>query len=168
MQIRVLLTIFFLLCLFSPLAGGTGVDSRGVKVTVPDENFRIVSLSPGGTETLHVLGLRDEIVGVSDFCNYPVEFVEDKPKMGGYSTPNIEKIQSVSPHVVLLTTVVPLQIKNQFDRLGIEMFVTEPKSLAQFLTLISQMGKMFGREREARKLVLSICRDILQPLFRGW
>lgn len=159
MPVRVLLTIIFFLSVFSPLAGGTGVDSRGVKVTVPDENVRIVSLSPGGTETLYALGLRDEIVGVSDFCNYPVDFVEGKPKMGGYSSPNIEKIQAVSPHVVLLTTVVPIQVKNQFDRLGIAMFVTEPKSLAQFLTLIAQMGKMFGRDREAQNLVMSMQKE---------
>ena len=159
MPVRVLMTIIFLFCVLSPLMGGTGVDSRGVMVSVPDENVRIVSLSPGGTETLYVLGLGNEIVGVSDFCNYPVDFVEGKPKMGGYSSPNIEKIQSVSPHVVLLTTVVPIQIKNQFDRLGIAMFVTEPKSFAQFLTLIAQMGKMFGRDREAQKLILSMQKE---------
>jgi iron complex transport system substrate-binding protein len=147
------LTALFFFSMFSSLVGGTGVDSRGVKVTVPDEGVRIVSLSPGGTETLYAIGLRDEIVGISDFCNYPVEFVSGKPRMGGYSTPNIEKIEAVSPHIVLLTTVVPLQVKNQFERLGIKMFVTEPRSLAQYFELTAQMGKMFNREKEARLLI---------------
>jgi iron complex transport system substrate-binding protein len=155
-----LLVFVFFILIFSPVAGGTGVDSRGVRVTVPDENVRIVSLSPGGTETLYALGLRDEVVGVSDFCNYPIEFVEGKPRMGGYSTPNIEKIQSVSPHIVLLTTVVPIQVKNQFDRLGIEMFVTEPKSLAQYFELTAQMGKMFNRDREAKMLIVSMQEEV--------
>lgn len=148
-----LLIVSVLFFLYLPLYGGTGVDSRGVSVTVPDENVRIVSLSPGATETLYALGLRDEIVGVSDFCNYPPDFVSKKPGLGGFSTPNLEKIQAVSPHVVILTTVVPIHIKNQFDRLGIAIFVTEPKGFSQLLYLIRQFGKMFNRETEAYMLV---------------
>jgi iron complex transport system substrate-binding protein len=40
------------------------------------------------------------------------------------------------------------------------MFVTEPKSLAQFLTLVAQMGKMFGRDREAQKLIISMQEEV--------
>lgn len=148
-----LLIVSVLFFLYLPLYGGTGVDSRGVSVTVPDKNVRIVSLSPGATETLYALGLRDEIVGVSDFCNYPPDFVSKKQGLGGFSTPNLEKIQAVSPHIVILTTVVPIHIKNQFDRLGIAIFVTEPESFSQLLNLIKQFGKMFNREKEAYMLI---------------
>ncbi len=148
-----LLIVYVLFFLYMPLFGGTGVDSRGVRVTVPDENVRIVSLSPGATETLYVLGLRDEIVGVSDFCNYPPDFVSQKTRMGGFSTPNLEKIQAASPHIVILTTVVPIHIKNQFERLGIAIFVTEPKGFSQLLNLIRQFGKLFNRETEAYMLI---------------
>ncbi|KPJ85581.1 MAG: hypothetical protein AMS17_14140 [Spirochaetes bacterium DG_61] len=155
-SIRAILIVFTLFSSFSLLFGGTAVDSRGVTVRVPDEGVRVVSLSPGATETLYKLGMRDEIVGVSDYCNYPPEFVAVKPKIGGYSTPNLEKIQSLSPHVVLLNTVVPLHIKNQFEMLGIPLFVMEPKSFSDLLAMVEQFGKLFHREEEARACVLNM------------
>lgn len=135
---------------------GTGIDSFGNSVTLPESGFRVVSLSPGATETLYAIGVRDEIVGISDFCNFPPAFVSTKPAMGGYSTPNIEKIQSVSPHVVILTTVVPIHVKNQFDRLGIPIFVSVPKSFHDLLRAVEQYGKLFNREREACALMQNL------------
>jgi len=132
---------------------GTAMDSLGNKVRVPDENVRIVCLSPGALECLYAIGLRDEIVGVSDYCNYPLDFVNTKPKMGGFSTPNIERIQAVLPHVVILTTVIPIQIKNQFDRIGIKLFVSEPKSLNALFESIDQLGRLFNREKESGELI---------------
>lgn len=146
------LIIIFLMSPFNANSG-TGVDSLGNRITVPGGKIRIVSLSPGATETLYLLGLRDEIVGISDFCNYPPEFVSTKPTMGGYSTPNIEKIRSVSPHVVILTTVVPHYLKDQFDKLGIPIFVSVPKSFNELLFSIEQYGKLLGRERDAYGLI---------------
>jgi iron complex transport system substrate-binding protein len=160
---RIASSLLFLIIIFlmSPLGvnPGTGVDSLGNRITVPEGKVRIVSLSPGATETLYLLGLRNEIVGVSDFCNYPPEFVSTKPTMGGYSTPNIEKIRSVSPHVVILTTVVPLYLKDQFDKLGIPIFVSVPKSFNELLVSIEQYGKLFNRERNAYGLIDKLMAD---------
>ncbi|NJM71384.1 MAG: cobalamin-binding protein [Scytonema sp. RU_4_4] len=43
-----------------------------------DSSVRIVSLIPGGTETLAALGLTDAIVGRSHECDYPPE-IQDRP-----------------------------------------------------------------------------------------
>ncbi len=147
----IVIALFFIL--FTPVLAGTGVDSIGNRITVPDKNQRIVSLSPGATETLYALGLKDEIVGVSEFCNYPPDFVTTKPKIGGFSTPNIEKIQAVSPHIVIVTRVVPIQVKYQFEQLDIELFVAEPKSFNALMDTINQFGKLFNREEEAHLLI---------------
>jgi iron complex transport system substrate-binding protein len=40
--------------------------------------MKICSLLPSGTEILYALGLGDQIIGVSDLCDYPPE-VKDKP-----------------------------------------------------------------------------------------
>jgi iron complex transport system substrate-binding protein len=138
---------------------GTGVDSRGEKVTIPSTGARVVSLSPGATETLYELGVRSEIVGVSDFCDYPPAFVGTKARMGGVSTPNIERIQEAKPHAVILTTMVPLSVKAQFDRLGIALFVTEPKSFSQLLRLVEQLGLLLNKKNEARALAVRMSEE---------
>jgi len=135
------------------VSGETGVDSTGNRIILPDKGVRVVSISPGATEILYQLGLRDEIVGISDFCNYPPEFVKRKQRMGGFSTPNLELIQSVSPDLVIVTSVIPIQIKYQFDRLGIQLFVAEPKSFIQLLGLIDEFGKLFSHQKEAHELI---------------
>ena len=45
---------------------------------------RIVSLTPVGTEILFALGQKDNIIGVTNFCDYPPEALK-KPKIGGYA-----------------------------------------------------------------------------------
>ena len=143
----------FLLFLYAPLYAGVGVDSMGNRVQIPDEGARIVSLSPGATEILFELGLDDSIVGVSDFCDYPPEATAGKPKMGGFSTPNIEMIQAQAPHVVVLTKSMPIGLKHQFSRLGIALFVAESKSFEELLRTILELGALTGRVQEAKSIV---------------
>ncbi|UCB46008.1 MAG: ABC transporter substrate-binding protein [Spirochaetota bacterium] len=152
------LTFFLMIFIFIyiPLFSGTGVDSLGNKISIPDEGVKIVSLAPGATEILYELGLQEEIVGISEFCNYPPELVASKPKMGGFSTPDIEKIQAENPDVIILTRTMPIQVKYQFERLGMQLFVAEPKSLNELLKTIIQFGNLFNRVKEAHELVISM------------
>jgi iron complex transport system substrate-binding protein len=150
-KLLIFFTVLIFICI--PLFAGSGVDTLGNKISVPDEGVKIVSLAPGATETLYELGLQEEIVGVSEFCNYPPDFVAGKPKMGGFSTPNIEKIQAADPDVVILTRVAPIQVKYQFDRLGIKIFVDEPKNMNELLETINQFGFLFNRVEQAHALI---------------
>ena len=149
----IVLILFIIPGTFGIILAGTAIDSLGNKITVPDKNLRIVSLSPGSTEILFAIGIRDELVGISDFCNYPPDLIKTKPRMGGFSTPNIEKIESVHPHVVILTTVVPIQVEKQLNRLGIKIFVSEPKSINQLMDNIYQIGKLTNHLENAQKLI---------------
>lgn len=145
--------LIFIFIIYISLFGGTGEDSLGNKISVPDEGVRIVSLAPGATEILYELGLREQIVGISEFCDYPPDFVTSKPRMGGFSTPDIEKVQAENPDVVILTRVMPIQVKYQFDRLGIQLFVAEPKNINELLKTIKQFGYLFNRVNEAHELI---------------
>lgn len=76
----------------------TITDALDNEVTLEAKPERIVSLIPSNTETLFALGLNEEIVGVSDYDNYPEEAME-KEKVGGMEF-NIEQIISLEPDVV--------------------------------------------------------------------
>ena len=149
-------TLLFMFGIMEVLFAGTVTDSLGHRITVPNKNLRIVSLSPGSTEILFAIGIRDELVGISDFCNYPPDLVKTKPRMGGFSTPNIEKIESVHPDVVILTSVVPIQIEKQLKKLGIKIFVAEPNSINQLMDNIYQIGKLTNHLDNAQQLIKSM------------
>jgi len=152
----VTLSVAVFICTAAYCTAGTGTDSLGNRVSIPDAGARVVSLSPGATEILFALGLDEEIVGISDFCDYPPGPVSAKPTMGGFSTPNIEKIQANDPHVLVLTRSMPIELKHQFDRLGISLFVAESKSFESLLLTIVELGKLTGRKDEAVALAGSM------------
>ena len=64
---------------------------------------RIVSTAPSITELLYALGLGDRVVGVTRFCRYPPE-AQLKPKIGDYTSPNLEAIAALKPDLVIIQT----------------------------------------------------------------
>ena len=71
-------------------------DEAGRTIRVPLAPSRIVSLAPSLTETIYALGLRDRLVGDTDYCDYPPD-AQKKPKVGGGINPNLEVIASLHP-----------------------------------------------------------------------
>nr|WP_321267383.1 helical backbone metal receptor [uncultured Sulfurimonas sp.] len=63
-------------------------------------NERILSLSPSLTEIVYALEKGDSLVGTSSYSLYPKE-ARKLPIVGNYSNPNIEKILSLSPTLVV-------------------------------------------------------------------
>ena len=62
---------------------------------------RIVSLTPVGTEILFALGQGDNVIGVTNFCDYPPEALK-KPKIGGYAEVNFETLLSKKADLLVL------------------------------------------------------------------
>ena len=62
---------------------------------------RIVSTAPSITEALFTLGLGPQVVGVSQYCDFPPEVIK-LPKVGTYVKPNIEAIARLAPDLVVL------------------------------------------------------------------
>ncbi len=92
------------------------------------------------------------MVGVTDYCNYPPE-VKQKPSIGGFSNPNIEKVVALSPDLVLAASIHQTGVIPNFEQRGITVFALDPKTLDDVLTAISLVGKITGREKEASRLV---------------
>lgn len=81
---------------------------------------RIVSLSPGLTEILFALGAGSEVVGVTDYCNYPPAALK-RPKVGNGFRPSLEKIVSLRPTLVVGSVEgAEESLKKQLDNLGIK------------------------------------------------
>src|SRR6185295_16919236 len=76
------------------IAPRTFVDDLGRKIFLAKAPTRVISLAPSITEILYAIGLDSEIVGVTEFCDYPPA-AQQKPKIG-YAQPNIEAIVAYS------------------------------------------------------------------------
>jgi iron complex transport system substrate-binding protein len=148
-------TLSILLCLGctqqSPPPGNI-VDGLGRSVTIDKIPQRIVSLAPSNTEILFALGLGDKVVGVTEYCNYPQEAIT-KPKVGGFSNVDIEKVVSIEPDLVLATHIHEKTVIPALEKLGLTVVALTPGSLDEVLDSITLVGKITGQSAEASKLV---------------
>ena len=115
---------------------------------------RIISLIPAVTEILFAIGAGPQIAAVGSFDTYPPE-VRKLPRVGGLLDPDVEKILSVHPDlVVVFSTQTTLQ--QQLQRAGTPLFIYRHSGLADVLTTIREIGARVGRARPAADLARSL------------
>ena len=88
----------------SPSAAAAGpitvTDDSGTEVTLDKAATHIVSLAPANTEIAYAVGAGDKMVAGTSYDDYPAE-AKALPKIGDFANPNVEKIASYSPDLVL-------------------------------------------------------------------
>jgi iron complex transport system substrate-binding protein len=120
---------------------------------------RYISIAPSTTEILFALGLDEEIVGVSTYCNYPLE-AGNKAKIGDFSHPNMEKIISLKPDYVFCTGLEQAPAIREIERMKLNVYVSDPKNIRELLETIIDIGRITGRDAEARELTEKMRGDI--------
>jgi len=126
-------------------------DDLGRLVAINGTPQRIISLAPSNTEILFALGLGDKVVGVTDYCNYPPE-AQQKEKVMGYSTPNIEKIVALNPDLILAGYGNPIDVVYTLEELGLTVFGIKTTDLDDLLNDIKTVGEITDKEVEAQVL----------------
>jgi iron complex transport system substrate-binding protein len=117
---------------------------------------RIISLAPSMTEILYALGLGDNIVGVTTFCDYPEE-AKKKPKIGGMTNPSLEAVVSLKPDLVVMTTDGnPKEFEERLRLLGIRTYVVTVRRLAELPRGIRDMGIVLGVRQRGETLAHDI------------
>jgi iron complex transport system substrate-binding protein len=150
---RSLLLLCFLAVSLPCFAVRAVVDEAGRSVTVPDHAHRIICLVPSITDSVFALGAANDVVAVSDYVNYPAEAMK-KPSVGSISNPSIEKILSLHPDLILgMPHLNDQAVLEQFQRLGIPVYLTDPHGIAGILHSVTDLGHALGRESEAATLV---------------
>jgi iron complex transport system substrate-binding protein len=132
------------------------LDDLDRTVSLPSPAQSIVSLAPSITETLFAIRAGNQVVGVTDYCNYPEE-ATSKSRVGGITNPNIETIVSLRPDLIILS--MEGNVREDFDKLlsfGIPVFVTNPRTLQGIHKSIEDLGILTGKTEEAAQLVHSM------------
>ncbi|MCD6317692.1 cobalamin-binding protein [Candidatus Aerophobetes bacterium] len=144
----------------SPKTGKvTVIDDFGREVVIEKYPGKIVSLSPSNTEILFALGLGDKIIGVTSYCDYPPE-VKQIDKIGGYSTPNIEKIVAKDPDLVLAAYGNGEENIAALEKLGLTVAALNPKNIEDILKDIQLVGKITGEEKKAKQITTEMRKRI--------
>ncbi len=117
---------------------------------------RIISLAPNITEILFALGLGSRTIGVTRYCDYPPEALE-KEKIGGMVDPNLEKIQSLQPDLIIGFRGNPLGVLNKLRNLHFPVYVLNlGGSLEGLFQTIEMVGRVTRAEGAAQALVAGL------------
>ncbi len=135
----------------------TLVDDKGYVVTFNSPPERIVSLAPSNTEILFLIGAGDNVVGVTDFCDYPYNFTAwieagNMTSIGNYYGPSIEPIVALEPDLVLASTG-SLDAAASLSNLGYNVLVVEGQGLDDILSDIILVGRATYKNSEASAVV---------------
>ena len=137
----------------------TGIDDLGRKVALPRAPRRIVSLAPNATEILFAIGAGDRLVGVTEYCDYPPEAKEIQ-RVGSFSYLSIERILSVAPDLVVMSSYEQERFVETLEDLGIPVYVCFPRSYRELFRSIETIGRLTGNPERATALVDSLESDL--------
>lgn len=132
----------------------------GEKVVLETEPLRVVSVGPNITELIYSLGVEEKLVGRTEYCDYPEE-VLSVDTIGTLYTPDIEKILSLEPDLVIASTHFREESKEQLESVGISVLVLyEEAELEGVYRMIQTLGTAFNREETALEIVTDMQKRI--------
>ncbi len=149
--------ITFLICFFVMMCAHAHarelVDQLGRSVEVAEPLTRVVSLAPSLTELSYEVGGGERLVGATRFATYP-EAALKLPRVGTYVALDIEKIVSLRPQLCLATKDGnPKEAVEKLERLGIPVYVFDPKSIDDIIDVVLRLGRLYRTEIRTESLV---------------
>lgn len=115
---------------------------------------RIISLAPNITEILYALDLGEQLVGVSEFCTFPPE-AKEKENIGALFNPNMEKIITLKPDLILATESNTRLHEKLADK-NIKVVLLPERTVADVFTSIDSIAALTGKKAQAKKLISAI------------
>jgi len=161
--------IFALLLICTNAHGVSAVDSDGRRVSLGAPAERIVSLAPHVTEQLYAAGAGAKIVAASEYSDYPEE-AKRLPRVASSGTVNLEMVLALKPDLVVAWRLEATSAAlARLESLGVPVFYSEPRRLAQIPDAIEALGELAGTGAAARPLAASLRTELarLDAAYRG-
>lgn len=127
------------------------IDDAGTTHHLNSPAKRIVSLVPHATELLFEVGAGKQIVGASEYSDYP-EAANAISRVGGYRSINKEVILMLKPDLIVSwsddNTGSNLEA---IKKLGIPVYVSNPKTFKDIARNLEHLGKLTGHTEKGIK-----------------
>ncbi|HEV3271507.1 MAG TPA: polyphosphate kinase 1 [Candidatus Methylacidiphilales bacterium] len=123
---------------------------------------RLVALGADGADILHELGVWPQVVGVTAFYKQ-LPGAEEKPRVSGFSSGNMEAILRLEPDLVITSTDVQHRLASDLIKAGVTVWAVNSRSLDDIYGAIRNLGQIVRRGERAEELVAQLERA-LQPV----
>ncbi len=144
--------IAFLPASTSPLSDFpvTVTDDSGRTITFEEPPQRIISLSPGHTETLFALGVGDRVVARDRWSDFPEEALS-VPALETFPRPNVEALLAFQPDLIVVL-VEQDDFIQQMEASGVKVLKLFPKDFEGTVETIRTLGRVTGAVESAEAI----------------
>lgn len=141
------------------------IDDTGRRVYLAKAPSRIISLAPSVTEMLFAIGAGAQVVGVTQFCDYPPEATQ-KPKVG-YVNPNLESLVALQPDLIVAPQeFLKPDLIGKLEQLKIPVFILSARTVEDVVGHIQTLGRMLDHTTEATALGMDLRQQIARIKIR--
>ncbi|WP_041522933.1 cobalamin-binding protein [Gilvimarinus agarilyticus] len=127
------------------------VDARGKTIRLEQPAERIIALAPHLVENAYSAGAGGKLVAAVSYSDYPPD-AKELPEVGTYKTVSLESVLALKPDLVLAwSSGNGLNAAAQLERLGLTVYVDEPRTLDDIAREVSNIGRLAGTSKAAEK-----------------
>jgi len=128
---------------------------------------RIVCLTEETVETLYLLGEQDRIVGVTGYAVRPARVRSEKPRVGAFTSANVDKILALDPDLVLTFSDLQADIAAALIREGVAVHAFNQRSVDGIFDMIETLGALCGVGERASLLIQELRSRLRQARTRA-
>lgn len=144
--------------LLMSIAGCSSPKKETAKQVKSESKERIVATTVAVTEIMDTLEV--DLVGVPTSSKTLPKRYKGLPEVGNPMSPDMEKVKSLKPSEVLSVTTLEYELKPVFDGVGMKANFLDLTSLKNMQNSISDLGKKYGREKQAEEVVTKLDKKV--------
>lgn len=144
--------------LLMSIAGCSSPKKETAKQVKIESKERVVATTVAVTEIMDALEV--DLVGVPTSSKTLPKRYKGLPEVGNPMSPDMEKVKSLKPSEVLSVTTLEYELKPVFDGVGMKANFLDLTSLKNMQSSISDLGKKYGREKQAEAVVTKLDKKV--------
>ncbi|MCU5300512.1 heme ABC transporter substrate-binding protein IsdE [Bacillus toyonensis] len=158
MRVKKIASVLMAIILLMSIAGCSSPKKETAKQVKSESKERIVATTVAVIEIMDALEV--DLVGVPTSSKTLPKRSKGLPEVGNPMSPDMEKVKSLKPSEVLSVTTLEYELKPVFDGVGMKANFLDLTSLKNMQNSISDLGKKYGREKQAEEVVTKLDKKV--------
>ncbi|PFC85014.1 heme ABC transporter substrate-binding protein IsdE [Bacillus cereus] len=151
-------SVLMAIILLMGIAGCSSPKKESAKKVKSESKEHVVATTVAVTEIMDALEV--DLVGVPTSSKTLPKRYKGLPEVGNPMSPDMEKVKSLKPSEVLSVTTLEYELKPVFDGVGMKANFLDLTSLKNMQSSISDLGKKYGREKQAEAVVTKLDKKV--------
>ncbi|OTY58851.1 heme ABC transporter substrate-binding protein IsdE [Bacillus anthracis] len=153
-----IVSVLMAIILLMSIAGCSSPKKETAKQVKSESKERVVATTVAVTEIMDALEV--DLVGVPTSAKTLPKRYKGLPEVGNPMSPDMEKVKSLKPSEVLSVTTLEYELKPVFDGVSMKAKFLDLTSLKNMQNSISDLGKKYGREKQAEEVVTKLDKKV--------